>query len=72
MHDGAPVHKTEFIKKGLHDINIEVLEWPSSSPEFNSIENAWNYKKKQLSSSKELQKVLKSCWFIWTKVITKI
>ena len=39
----ASVHRSDYTRRFFSDMDIEVLEWPSRSPNFNSIENLWGY-----------------------------
>lgn len=38
MQDNAPVHTSGFAKDFLETKNIQVMNWPSKSPNFKSIE----------------------------------
>ena len=67
MHDGAPAHRTKFVKKWLSKENISTLEWPGNSPDLNPIENAWNVMKNKVQEAQpvnisELTHVLKTMW----------
>ena len=48
MEDNAPVHKEVYIpvKKQLE---IRCYQYPSNSPDLNSIENIWTYMKSQIA-----------------------
>jgi transposase len=41
MHDNAPQHKSQAVRKWLHDHGVTVLVMPPYSPDLNPIENLW-------------------------------
>ncbi|KAK3509750.1 hypothetical protein QTP70_008389 [Hemibagrus guttatus] len=56
-----------MVKKWLADKNINVLQWPSQSPDFNPIENLWRELKirvmaRRPSNLKELELIAKDEW----------
>jgi transposase len=48
MQDNAPCHSTNLVKNWLHSNGIQILPWPSLSPDLNPLENIWGTMKRQI------------------------
>jgi hypothetical protein len=49
QQDNCPCHTATITKNYFSNQNIEVLDWPSVSPDLNPLENVWADAKRQLS-----------------------
>lgn len=67
QQDGASCHTAKSTMNWLRDNRIEVIDWPSSSPDLNPIENLWGIMKKKLRNDRpttkdELREKLQKIW----------
>lgn len=72
MQDNASIHCTNLIKDLIKEEHIEVLKWPSRSPDLNLIEHCWSYLQKMvdkkaleiggINSEDELFSIALNCW----------
>lgn len=51
QQDGAPCHTAKTTKKWLSDHKINILSWPSNSPDLNVIETVWHKMKQALRNN---------------------
>ena len=68
QHDNDPKHKSKLTITFLKRKNINVIEWPSYSPDLNPIENVWSIlkmrvKKRNPINETELHKFIEEEWY---------
>lgn len=67
QQDNDPKHTSNLAKAWFQNNNVNVLSWPSQSPDLNPIENLWGEVKvtiqgKNPSNKDELWTLVKSAW----------
>ena len=71
QQDNAPPHKALITRQFFLDNEIEVMEWPATSPDLNIIENLWAYLKNKIGKSgppTSIPDLVKSATDLWKKV----
>ena len=48
QQDNAPIHKCQVVLKWLKNRNVNLMDWPSQSPDLNPIENVWSFIKMEI------------------------
>lgn len=68
QQDNDPKHSAKLTKLWFEQNNVDVLQWPSQSPDLNPIENLWNelkieVSKRHLSKKADLWRVIQEVWY---------
>jgi transposase len=75
QHDNDPKHTARITTEWLENEGVEVLDWPSQSPDLNPIEHIWSWFKQRLADQDEPAPSIHELWLraerVWEK-FTKV
>ena len=60
------MHTAQIVNNWFCNNEVEVLEWPSRSPDLNIIENAWSLIK---NASKIIEHINRNHWLNWRQFL---
>ena len=76
QQDNDPKHTAKKVKKYFEEENLQVLDWPSQSPDLNPIEHLWAELKKRLKALKQcptsITELAKTVFEVWVRIEDEI
>jgi transposase len=70
QQDNDPKHKSKYVQDFFAENDIEVLDWPSQSPDLNPIEHLWDHIKREVRkvAPKNLKQLKEEIIRIWGEI----
>src|SRR5690606_22950204 len=62
QQDNDPKHTSDLAMECFEENGVELLEWPSESPDLNPIEQMWFYLKQRLATYENVPGGIKELW----------
>ena len=76
QQDNDPKHKAKVTQKWIQNKGIQLLDWPSMSPDLNPIENLWHFIKNELKKYNDEPKGVNELWdrinLVWNRIPVKL
>ena len=73
QQDNAPAHTARICQEWFASNNLEVMDWPSNSPDLNPIENLWSILKYRLGQRtpkpNNKAELITACQEIWEEIL---
>jgi DDE superfamily endonuclease len=70
QQDNDPKHKSKYVQEFFTENGINVLDWPSQSPDLNPIEHLWDHVKREVRkrSPKNIRELREKIMEIWNEI----
>jgi hypothetical protein len=70
QHDNDPKHTARLVQEWFQNNNVEILQWPAQSPDFNPIENLWDEVERRIRTTRfpNTQALLEKINEVWANL----